>query len=153
LPLQQYLKTHSSGDDGKVNPELGILLYIAGGSYFRTSALLDCVHHHMRSLDWHILHSLDSKVTSAWDTVPAVLFHLSGYKTVYWSSVCSRPLLYLRHYQKKCSSATILHKTEGNPAKAMYITRKDERQAYEGVFSYEDLFSLDLSLYKRKILK
>jgi hypothetical protein len=126
------------------NPDLGILLYIAGGSYFRSAALIDCVRNHMRKYDWQAIHTLDNKVASAWDTVPAVLFHLSGYKTVYWESVCSRPVLYQRHYHKPCKSASILHKTDGNPAKAMYVaSSSNKKEAIGRVTSYEQLFGLE----------
>ena len=135
------------------NPNLGILLYIAGGSYYRSTALVDCVRNHMRKLDWFTMHSLDNKIASAWDTVPAVLFHLSGYKTAYWPSVCSRPVLYKRYYKKTCRSATIMHKNEGNPAKAMYITSSEEDKYYEAIKSYEELFLLNLSKFNRIVLK
>lgn len=135
------------------NPNLGILLYIAGGAYFRSAALVDAVSHHMRGLDWQAMHSLDHKIASAWDTVPAVLFHLSGYTTVYWPSVCSRPVLYKRYYKMSCKSATIMHKNDGNPAKALYIVNKAEHDRYASIHSYEDLFALDLSVFKRVVLK
>ena len=136
------------------NPDLGILLYIAGGSYFRSTALIDCVRNHMRQLDWFTLHSLDNKVASAWDTVPAVLFHLSGYKTAYWPSLCSRPVLYKRYYKKSCISATIMHKNDGNPAKAMYISSKTpEFSAIARVTSYEQLFAINFSSSYRQVVK
>lgn len=125
------------------NPDLGILLYIAGGSYFRSAALVDCVRNHMRILDWVTMHKLDNKIASAWDTVPAVLFHLSGYRTVYWPSLCSRPMLYKRYYKKSCREATIMHKNDGNPAKALYVGHS---RALVHVTSYEQLFSMNASL-------
>lgn len=135
------------------NPHLGILLYIAGGAYFRSAALIDSVRIHMRTLDWFTLHALDHKIASAWDTVPAVLFHMSGYTTAYWPSVCSRPVLYRRYYKKSCQSATIMHKNEGNPAKALYVTSKVENGLYLSISSYEELFVLNLSSFNREVLK
>jgi hypothetical protein len=107
----------------------------------------------MRKLDWFTMHSLDHKIASAWDTVPAVLFHLSGYRTVYWPSVCSRPVLYKRYYKKPCHEATIMHKNEGNPAKALYVTDQEENRMYYSVSSYEELFPLNLSAFKREVVK
>mmetsp|Transcript_17509 Transcript_17509/g.29351 ORF Transcript_17509/g.29351 Transcript_17509/m.29351 type:complete len:326 (-) Transcript_17509:36-1013(-) len=148
LKLQKYMVEKSG------NPNLGILLYIAGGSYFRSAALIDSVRNYMRKLDWFTLHSLDNKIASAWDTVPAVLFHLSGYKTAYWPAVCSRPVLYKRYYRKSCQNATIMHKNVGNPAKAMYLThRMPENKLVFNITSYEQLLSLDFSKYNRQVVK
>jgi hypothetical protein len=146
LQLQNYLITQSG------NPNLGILLYIDGGSYFRSAALIDCVKNYMRKLDWFTMHSLDRKIGSAWDAVPAVLFHLSHYKTAYWPSVCGRPVLYKHFYNKECKSATIMHKNVGNPPKALYV-HYSQTYLLDKVHFYEDLFKLDLSKINRNVTK
>jgi hypothetical protein len=126
--LQRYLRQKSGRED------LGILGFIAGGSYFRSKALIDCVKNHMRSLDWYGMHALDPRLASAADTVPGVMFLLSGYRTAYWEALCDRPLIYARAYRKPCANATIVHSKTDNPARSLYV-----KHLNNSVMSYSDI--------------
>lgn len=125
-PLQEYLIKLT----GKTDLGSNILTYIAGGSYYRSSALIDCVDNKIRHLDWYTMHKLDKRLAAAWDTVPGVLFLLGGYRTAYWEAVCDRPFIYKNVYHKECVNATIVHAKLDNPARKFYRSYNDSVMTY-----------------------
>lgn len=134
VALQEYLSNQS----GK--RELGVVSYIAGGSYFRSAALNDCVKNILRNIDWPLIHSLDKRVAAAWDTVPALLFLLGGYRTAFWPEICDRMILYSRAYKKPCWTAAIYHSKVNNPA------RKKYRKFYKSnVLTYSDVLHAEIN--------
>jgi hypothetical protein len=91
---------------------------VYGGSYYRSTALLDCVDRVLPTVNWKEIHARDNRIPINWDTVPPVLFALGGYKTIDWNAACEKEHRFLQRTGRNCSEAALKHKN--NPAALMY---------------------------------
>lgn len=94
---------------------------IFGGSYYKTTALLDCMDRVLPQVDWHEVYAKDRRIPVNWDTVPPVLFALGGYVSIPWDAICEKERRYVQRTGKNCSEAVMRHK--GNPASENYDRR------------------------------
>ena len=102
---------------------------VFGGSYYKTTALLDCVERVLPRIDWHEMFRRDRRIPINWDTVPPILFALGGYTIVPWDAVCEKERRYIQRTGRNCSEAVMRHK--GNPAS----------ESYNKMFSFPSRFS------------
>jgi hypothetical protein len=111
-PLQDYIANHPGGRR-MAHPRV-----IFGSGYLRSEALRDSVLRVLPDVDWHKIHSLDSRVPLAYDTVFPVLLALAGYSLEAWRGSCEKPRRYQQYFNASCSSAPLKHKD--NPASLAY---------------------------------
>jgi len=82
-PLQEYIRVQTG-------QPMEVKTVIYGASYYRTDALIDAMDNHWDKIDWMKVNELDGRVPMCWDTIPPILFALSGYK------VCQATYGYVR---------------------------------------------------------
>jgi len=112
-PLQDYI-ANQPGARRMAHPRV-----IFGSGYLRSDALRDSVLRVLPRVDWHKIHSLDSRVPLAYDSVFPTLLALAGYDLEAWRGSCEKPHRYQQYFNASCSDAPLKHKD--NPASLAYI--------------------------------
>jgi len=118
-PLQEYIRLQTG-------QPMEVKSVIYGASYYRTDALIDAMDNHWDKIDWMQINELDGRIPMCWDTIPPILFVLSGYKAHYWNGACEKDRPYNREFAPlKCTDVPLTHKRH-NPAHITYIHWRDE---------------------------